>query len=251
LGDTAPVAVRSSATGEDGEGASFAGLQDTFLWVRGEDAVLDHVRRCWASLYRVESLSYRRRLGLPEGGLAMAVVLQRMVDARSAGVMFTRSPVTGDRSVVAVEGSWGLGSAIVSGEVNPDTFVVSKVTGEIIRRTVSTKLRRHRMDPGGTGVLAEDVPADLRDRPCLSDDEIGGLVRMARQVEAHYGCAQDIEWALAGDEPPGENVVLLQSRPETVWARRDAAPVSAPKPRAFDHVVALLGGSAADRRGDT
>jgi pyruvate, water dikinase len=243
-GEPAPVAVRSSATSEDGDAASFAGLQDTYLWVRGEQAVLEHVRRCWSSLYSVESLSYRRRLGLPERGLAMAVVLQRMVDARCAGVMFTRSPTTGDRSVVAVEASWGLGSALVSGDVTPDSFVVGKVTGEICRRTVSSKLRRHRMEPGGTGVLVEDVPPDLRDRPCLTDAEIHLLARTARKVEAHYGRAQDIEWALAADEPEGENLLLLQSRPETVWSSREDAPAAAPRARAFDHVVAMFGGAA-------
>jgi pyruvate, water dikinase len=235
--EAAPVAVRSSATSEDGADASFAGLQDTYLWVRGEGSLIDHVRRCWASLYSVESVCYRRRLKLPEHGLAMAVVVQRMVDPRCAGVMFTRSPLTGDRSVVALEAAWGLGSALVSGDVTPDKYVVGKVTGDITARTVSTKLRRHRMDPSGSGVVEEDVPDELRDRPCLSDEEIGELVRIAKRVEAHYGCPQDIEWAICDD-----GVVLLQSRPETVWAGREARPVSAPKPKAFDHVVALLGG---------
>ena len=110
-----PVAVRSSATMEDSPTASFAGLQDTYLAVRGAAAVLDAVRRCWASMYNDESVAYRRRLRLPEDGLGMAVVIQRMIRPRAAGVMFTRSPVTGDRSVVAIEGTWGLGSALVSG----------------------------------------------------------------------------------------------------------------------------------------
>jgi pyruvate,water dikinase len=241
-GDPAPVAVRSSATGEDGADASFAGLQDTYLWVRGEQAVLGHVRRCWASLYNAESIAYRRRLGLPEHDLAMAVVVQRMIDPRCAGVLFTRSPVTGDRSVVALEGAWGLGSALVSGDVTPDRYVIGKVTGDITTRAVSTKLRMHRMDPSGFGVLEEDVPEHLRDRPCLSDEEIHELVRIARRVEDHYGRPQDIEWAIARDLAPGANLFLLQSRPETVWAGREAAPVSTPKPKAFDHVLGMFGG---------
>ena len=126
-----PMAVRSSATLEDSAEASFAGLQDTYLAVRGTDAVLDRVRACWASLYNDGSVAYRRRQGIGEDGLAMGVVVQRMLNPRSAGVMFTRSPVTGDRSVVAIEGTWGLGSALVGGEVTPDSFTVSKVTGEI------------------------------------------------------------------------------------------------------------------------
>jgi pyruvate,water dikinase len=245
LGDDAPVAVRSSATGEDAADASFAGLQDTYLWVRGADEVVDHVRKCWASLYNDHSVSYRLDRGHAEDGLAMGVVVQRMVDPRCAGVMFTRSPTTGDRSVVAVEACWGLGSALVSGDVTPDSYIVNKVTGEIIKRSVSVKVRRHRRDPGGTGVRADDVPEDLRSRPCLGDEEIRALVQVARQVESHYGAPQDIEWALPAD---GSDIVVLQSRPETVWAGRAAEPVAAPKRRAFDHVLdSLSGGTFADR----
>jgi pyruvate, water dikinase len=239
-----PVAVRSSATSEDSAEASFAGLQDTYLWVSSGDSVVEHVRRCWASLYSVESVTYRRRRGIPETDLAMAVVVQQMVGARSSGVMFTRSPLTGDRSVVAIDASWGLGSAVVSGDVTPDSFVVSKVTGEIVRRTVSTKTRWHQPDPGGHGVVETDVPAQLRDVPSLSDEEISELVAIARKVEAHYGCPQDIEWAVARTAAPGENVFLLQSRPETVWAEKDAArtaPAAAPAAHAFDHVFNVLG----------
>ncbi|WP_245160229.1 PEP/pyruvate-binding domain-containing protein [Blastococcus sp. CT_GayMR20] len=243
---TLPVAVRSSATSEDSAEASFAGLQDTYLWVRGADSVLEHVRRCWASLYSVESVTYRLRRGIPETDLGMAVVVQRMVGARSSGVMFTRSPSSGDKSVVAIDASWGLGSAVVSGDVTPDSFVVSKVTGEI-KRTVATKTRWHRPDPSGHGVVETDVPGELRDQPSISDEEIAELVAVARQVESHYGCPQDIEWAVAETAPAGENVFLLQSRPETVWgekeaADRDKARTAAPAARPFDHVFNLLGG---------
>jgi pyruvate, water dikinase len=162
--------------------------------------------------------------------------VQVMVDPRCAGVLFTRSPLTGDRSVVAIEGSWGLGSALVSGDVTPDRFVVSKVTGEIRTRSVATKLHRHRMHPSGTGVLAEDVPEPLRAACCLTDAEIGALVATARRIEDHYGSPQDIEWALTPTD-----LYVLQSRPETVWARRDAAPVTPARAHAFDHVLDLLG----------
>ena len=240
-----PVAVRSSATSEDSAEASFAGLQDTYLWVHGGQSVLDHVRRCWASLYSVESVTYRLRRGIPETDLAMAVVVQLMVGSRSSGVMFTRSPQTGDRSVIAIDASWGLGSAVVSGDVTPDSFVVNKVTGEIVRRTVATKIRWHQPDPSGHGVMEADVPTQLQDVPSLNDDEIAELVTIARKVEAHYGCPQDIEWAVSQTAPAGENVVLLQSRPETVWAAKDAdrskAPAAAPTARAFDHVFDMLG----------
>jgi pyruvate, water dikinase len=254
------VAVRSSATLEDSAAASFAGLQDTYLGVSGALSVLEHVRRCWASLYNEESVDYRRRLGLPEQGLAMAVVVQRMVAPRAAGVMFTRSPVTGDRSVVAIEGVWGLGSALVSGEVTPDSFIVSKITGEITTRRISPKIKTHTHRPNGPvsprhpageptpgadpgpGVSVEDTPAELRDAPCLTDDEIRALAALARRVEAHYGVPQDIEWALLDPGgSPDPRIVLLQSRPETVWAAKDPAPAGAPKPRPADHVLSLFG----------
>jgi pyruvate,water dikinase len=244
--DTEAVAVRSSATMEDSPEASFAGLQDTYLAVHGGDAVLDRVRACWASLYNDESVSYRRRQGVGESGLAMGVVVQRMVGPRSAGVMFTRSPVTGDRSVVAIEGTWGLGSALVAGEVTPDTFTVSKVTGEITGRRVGAKLRVHSFRPNSYGITALAMPAALRRSPCLTDDEARTLAAVGQQVEEHYGVPQDIEWALLGDSPgcpalhadTTDRIVLLQSRPETVWAAREPAPVAAPRPRASDHVLA-------------
>jgi pyruvate,water dikinase len=299
--DGPDVAVRSSATVEDSAEASFAGLQDTYLGVSGGASVLDHVRRCWASMYNDESVAYRRRLGLPEAGVAMAVVVQRMVAPRAAGVMFTRSPVTGDRSVVAIEGTWGLGSALVSGDVTPDSWVISKVTGEITGRRVSLKAKIHTYLPNGgatppspsakpggerdTGgaratvgatvsatvggaasatvsatvgaavrvtarVTVRDAPPELREAPCLSDDEIRALAAVARRVETHYGAPQDIEWAVldapfaqapAADNSADSRVVLLQSRPETVWAARDAKPAGAPRPRAADHVLALFG----------
>ena len=205
-----PVAVRSSATGEDSAGTSFAGLHDTSLWVRGADSVLAHVLRCWASLYSVESVAYRLRQGTAEDHVRMAVVVQRMVDARSSGVMFTLSPLSRDTSVVVIDASWGLGSAVVSGGVTPDSFVVSKATGQV-RRTVATKTRWHRPDPSGQGVVERDVPADLQDRPSISDAEIAELVAIACAVEEHRGCPQDIEWAVT----EGGDVFLLQSRPAT------------------------------------
>jgi pyruvate, water dikinase len=231
------VAVRSSATMEDGAEASYAGLCDTYLAVRGLEAVLDRVRACWASLYNDESVAYRRRIGLPERDLAMAVVVQEMVSPRAAGVMFTRSPLTGDRSVVAIEGTWGLGSVLVAGEVTPDGFTVSKVTGEITGCRLGAKQRIHSFDSNGVGITVRDTPSDLRGRPCLTDGQVRELARLGRRVEDHYGASQDIEWALLRDG----RIVLLQARPETVWAARDPAPVAAPRARASDHVLDMFG----------
>lgn len=235
---TDPVAVRSSATTEDAEDASFAGLQDTYLWVQGRRETAEAVRRCWASLYSVPSISYRLKHGLPEAGVAMGVVVQRMVDARTAGVMFTRSPTTGDRSVVTIEASWGLGSAVVGGEVTPDRFVVSKITGEISVRTISQKRIEHLPAEGG-GVRDVPVAPERQTAPAVSDDELARLVELGRRVERHYRKPQDIEWAIARDS--GE-ILLLQSRPETVWAARDQAPVARAAATPMDHVLNLFGG---------
>jgi pyruvate,water dikinase len=150
--------------------------------------------------------------------------------------MFTRSPVTGDRSVVAIEGTWGLGSALVGGEVTPDSFTVSKVTGEITGRRVGVKLRVHSFTPNGQGISATPMAVPLRQTPCLTDDEVRTLARLGQQVEDHYGASQDIEWALLGDSPG--RFVLLQSRPETVWAARDRGPIASPQAKASDHVLA-------------
>lgn len=233
-----PVAVRSSATSEDSEDASFAGLQDTYLWVQGSQEVIKWVRSCWASLYSPESVSYRLRLNLPEDQIAMGVVVQTMVDARCAGVMFTRSPTTGDRSVVTLEATWGLGSSLVSGEVTPDKYVINKITGEITQRSVALKTIAHVPLPQG-GTESQPVPEDQQQQPCLSDTEIKALVTTARKVEKHYGSPQDIEWAIAKDS---DELLLLQSRPETVWATKDKTPVAKPAARPFDHIFNVLGG---------
>jgi len=234
----APVAVRSSATTEDAEDASFAGLQDTYLWVIGIDDVLTMVRSCWASLYSVESVCYRRKHGFAEEDVAMAVVVQRMVDARTAGVMFTRSPLTGDRSVVTIEGAWGLGSAVVSGEVTPDRWVIAKLTDEITVRDISDKHIRQSPKDGG-GIEDLELPAELRQAPSLSDEELIRLKAIGQQTEKHYGRPQDIEWAV---ENGSGTIYLLQSRPETVWSAKDASPVAKPQSDPMKHVMNIFGG---------
>ncbi len=233
-----PVAVRSSATTEDATDASFAGLQDTYLWVQDLGQTLRSIRACWASLYSVESVCYRRKRNMPEEGVAMAVVVQAMVDARTAGVMFTRSPTSGDRSVITIEGAWGLGSAVVGGEVTPDHWVLGKVTGEIAVREISDKRIRHVPAAGG-GIESVPVPEANRHEPSLSDAELQTLRSIGRQVERHYGCPQDIEWAI--DRASGE-VLLLQSRPETVWSSKAAAPLASAQTDPLAHLMSIFGG---------
>lgn len=238
LGDAqTPVAVRSSATSEDSEDASFAGLQDTYLWVKGTADIIKWVRSCWASLYSPESVAYRLRLKLPEEQLGMGVVVQTMVNSRCSGVMFTRSPTTGDRSVITIESSWGLGSSIVSGEVTPDKFVINRVTGEIPKRDIANKTLEHIPSNEG-GIIEQTVPTDRQNLSSINDDELKDLVIIAKKVEAHYGKPQDIEWAI----DQNNNILLLQSRPETVWANKDSAPLAKPTANPFDHVFALMGG---------
>ena len=234
----AAVAVRSSATTEDAADASFAGLQDTYLWVQSLEQTLDKVRSCWGSLYSVESITYRRRHAFPEREVAMAVVVQTMVDARTAGVMFTRSPLTGDRSVMAIEGSWGLGSAVVGGEVTPDRWVVGKITGEISVREISDKQICHVPRIEG-GIRSVAVDESQRQLACMSDAELEALRLIGRKVERHYGRPQDIEWAV--DRHSGA-ILLLQSRPETVWSSREAAPVGRPAEDPSLHVLKIFGG---------
>jgi pyruvate, water dikinase len=215
-----PVAVRSSATCEDQPDASFAGEHDTYLWVRGGDAVVDAVLRCWASLFTDRGIAYRLERGYGRAAVAMSVGVQQMVRPRAAGVAFTLNPLNGDRSQVAIDASWGFGEAVVSGEVTPDNFLVDKVMGTITRRTISAKTLEYRLTDSDA-VTAVPVSADRQSVPCLTDDEILAVARLARRAEKYYRYPQDVEWALEDSQ-----VLLLQSRPETVWSRRPRSATS-------------------------
>ena len=216
LGEAAPVAVRSSAIGEDSEDATFAGQQETFLWVRGPDRVADAVRDCWASLYGPEAIGYRARLA-DAGAPAMGVTVQSMVDAEVSGVMFTCNPVNGDPSTIAIDASWGLGLAVVAGEVTPDEFRLNKVTGEVTHRSIGPKQVEYRPDPDGAGTVRLEVESDRRESPCLDEDGFAALLEAAKRIEAHFGSHQDVEWAI----PRGESRPrVLQSRPVTTGRRQ-------------------------------
>ena len=209
-----PVAVRSSAVGEDSEEATFAGQQETFLWVRGVDQVRRAVRDCWISLYSPTAVSYRARLGRDREA-AMGVTVQEMVDAEISGVMFTCNPVSGDPSMVAVNASWGLGLAVVGGEVTPDDYLVSKVTREVVRATVNDKHHEYVPDPNGRGAIRRDVEDERRSTRCLDEPALAALVDVAKRVERHFGSRQDIEWAIARGTTAPDGLYLLQSRPVT------------------------------------
>jgi len=215
------VAVRSSATAEDMPEASFAGQQETYLNVYGEDAVVKRVKDCWASLFTSRAVFYRVAQGIPHEKALMSVTVQKMVNSRSAGVMFTIHPVTGDENVVVIEGSWGLGEAVVGGKVTPDEWVVDKKTLEIKERNISIKKIAIVFDPEkGHNVTIElpneKFPQFKPDAPSLSDEEVKKLAELGVLIEKHYGRAMDIEWAVDMDLPFPQNVFIVQARPETV-----------------------------------
>ncbi|MET8945741.1 rifamycin-inactivating phosphotransferase [Streptomyces sp. NPDC004542] len=207
FGEQAAYAVRSSATAEDLPTASFAGQQDTYLNVVGSAAILRHVSRCWASLFTERAVSYRQRNRIDHRRVRMAVVVQRMVFPRAAGVLFTADPVTGNRKVATVDAGFGLGEALVSGLVNPDLFKVRH--GEVVAKTIAVKQRAvHALPAGGTREVAID--SQRQEQPALSDAQAVRLVQLGRRIEAHFGRPQDIEWCLVDD-----GFHIVQSRPIT------------------------------------
>jgi pyruvate,water dikinase len=235
-----PVAVRSSATAEDLPGASFAGQQDTYLWIRGIDDVLHHMRRCISSLYTGRAIAYRANKGYGADQVAISVGVQKMANSFTAGVMFTIHPANGDRSVIVIDSNFGFGESVVSGEVTPDHFVVNKITLDIIDRTISQKQICYTVEPKTQTSQAFEVPFERQKVQSLIDDEITELAWMGKQIEKHYGRPMDIEWAVDKDLPAGGNIFILQARPETVWSeksQRDAASVGG---SAMDYILSSL-----------
>ncbi|MBL8057627.1 MAG: hypothetical protein JNK29_13070, partial [Anaerolineales bacterium] len=225
----AAVAVRSSATAEDLPDASFAGQQETYLHIRGEAAVLAAVQRCWGSLWTARAMAYRGQQGVAPDGVALAVVIQPMVPAAAAGVLFTLNPVTGERTEAVINAAWGLGEALVSGQVNPDTVIVDKASGAVKSLAVGEKAVMTAPAEAGTAEVAVD-PA-RRGQPALTPAQAAALTQLGRAIEAHFGAPQDIEWALADGQ-----WAILQTRPITAhggvpgdddWPPR---PPAAPQP---------------------
>jgi phosphohistidine swiveling domain-containing protein len=227
LGHDVPVAVRSSATAEDLPFASFAGQQDTYLNVVGSAAVLDAVRNCWASLWTDRAVTYRANRGIDPATVALAVVIQRMVDAAAAGVMFTANPLTGRRQQAVIDASPGLGEAVVSGAVNPDHFVVDSGTGQVLERRLGDKRIMVRPLPGG-GTESVEVPG-AGANACLTDAQATGLASLGRRTELHFGSPQDTEWAVDHDG----KLWLTQSRPITTLYPLPERPPAGPGPRVY------------------
>ena len=220
---TAAVAVRSSATAEDTESASFAGMNETFLNVLGAEALIDAVRRCWASLFGGRTVFYRAKRGFSQAGMDIAVVVQRQIASTRSGVMFTIDPSTGRADRIVIEGSFGLGEAVVSGSVSPDRYVVDKPTLTTIAREVRRKeLVIEPVADGGTVTRA--LPEKEATRPVLTDAEVRRLGELAVKIERHYAAPQDTEWAFDADA----EVWMLQSRPVTSVGRASAEETAVP-----------------------
>ncbi len=236
----APVAVRSSATAEDLPGASFAGQQDTFLWIRGAEEVLHHIRRCISSLYTGRAIAYRANQRFDDEHMAISVGVQKMANSFTAGVMFTLHPGNGDRSVIVIDSNYGFGESVVSGEVTPDNFVVNKVTLDILERTISQKDIYYTVDTKTQVNRAIEVPPERQKVQSLMDDEITALAWMGKQIEKHYGRPMDIEWAVDKDLPFGGNIFILQARPETVWSEKQKPAVAGAGASAMDYILSSM-----------
>ncbi|HZB96452.1 MAG TPA: rifamycin-inactivating phosphotransferase, partial [Herpetosiphonaceae bacterium] len=207
LGEQAAYAVRSSATAEDLPTASFAGQHDTFLNVVGPASILEHVRRCWASLFTERAVTYRQRNGIDHRMVHMAVVVQHIVFPHAAGILFTADPITSNRKVASVEASFGLGEALVSGLMNPDVFTVRD--GEVVAKAIAAKQRAVHASLAGT-TQEQAIDPERQEQPALTDAQVVRLVQLGRRIEAHFGRPQDIEWCLVDD-----GFQIVQSRPIT------------------------------------
>lgn len=246
------VAVRSSATAEDLPDASFAGQQETYLNVKGADALIENSVKCWSSLFTPRAIFYRVQKGFEHEKVLISIGVQKMVNSKVAGVMFTINPVTGDPDQIVIEGNYGLGESVVSGAVTPDDYVVDKSTLKVIERRVAKKTLQYVRDPNTGKTVHVEVPPEKQEQPCLSDEEILELAELARRIDKHYGTPQDIEWAVDHDLPFPENVFIVQSRPETVWSTKLVEAASAKVESAVTKPVELkvvVKGLAAGKRG--
>ncbi|MGD6851959.1 MAG: phosphoenolpyruvate synthase [Candidatus Bathyarchaeia archaeon] len=242
------VAVRSSATAEDLPDASFAGQQETYLNVKGADELIEKVIKCWSSLFTPRAIFYRNEKGFPHEKVFISVGVQKMVNSRAAGVMFTINPVTGNRDEIVIEGNFGLGETVVSGAVNPDDFVVDKGSTMIKERRIARKTIRYIRDPKTGKTIHQDIPVAEQRLVCITDTEIQFLANLAKRIEKHYGKPMDIEWAIDQDLSFPDNMRLVQARPETVFGSKltEGSKMEENKAEALKIVVR---GISAGRRG--
>ena len=243
------VAVRSSATAEDLPDASFAGQQETYLNTRGYEELLKNVRKCWSSLFTPRAIFYRNEKGFPHEKVFISVGVQKMVNSRVAGVMFTINPVTGDRSEIMIEGNYGLGETVVSGIVSPDDFLLDKETLGIKSRRIASKTIMYKRDPVTGKTIHLDVPDDKRREFCINDEEVLKLGQQAKLIEEHYGKPMDIEWAIDQDLPFPKNMFIVQARPETVWSGKTMEETGGEEQKSNEQLKVVVKGLAAGKRG--
>ena len=244
------VAVRSSATAEDLPDASFAGQQETYLNVKGIDDLLEKIIKCWSSLFTPRAIFYRNEKGFAHEKVLISVGVQKMVNSRAAGVMFTINPVTGNTDEIVIEGNYGLGETVVSGAVNPDDFVVDKNTLKIKERRIAKKTVQYVRDPETGKTVHLDVPEKKQKEPCVNDEEIMKLAELAKQIEKHYNKAMDIEWAIDKDLSFPKNIFVVQARPETVWSAKPMeTPAQVEAGKREEELKIVVKGIAAGKRG--
>jgi pyruvate,water dikinase len=244
------VAVRSSATAEDLPDASFAGQQETFLNIRGSDELVERVVKCWSSLFTPRAIFYRNEKGFAHEKVFISVGIQKMVNSRAAGVMFTINPVTGNADEIVIEGNYGLGETVVSGIVNPDDFVVDKNTMKIKERRISKKNVQYVRDPKTGKTVHLDVQEEKQKEPCVSDEEVLKIAELGKRIGAHYGKALDIEWAIDKDLSFPKNIFAVQARPETVWsAKVMEATTEVEERKPEEELKVIVKGLSAGRRG--
>ncbi len=243
------VAVRSSATAEDLPDASFAGQQETYLNVKGSEELLEKVVKCWSSLFTPRAIFYRNEKGFAHEKVFISVGVQKMVNSRAAGVMFTINPVTGETDEIVIEGNYGLGETVVSGAVNPDDFVVDKATLKIEERRIARKTVQYIRNPKTGKTVHLDVPAEKQKESCVNDEEIIHLSKLAQLIEAHYKKAMDIEWAIDKDLSFPENIFVVQARPETVWSAKGMASTGVDEVKPHEELKVAVKGIAAGKRG--
>ncbi|MBS3920787.1 MAG: hypothetical protein KG012_18090 [Deltaproteobacteria bacterium] len=215
------VAVRSSAVAEDLPTASFAGQYDSYLNIRGKDELLNKIKRCFASLFTDRSIFYRTKNNLPILGISMSVVVQKMVEARSAGVVFSVHPGTGDETKILLEGNWGTGESVVQGLVVPDIFVIDKDSLTCVEKQINPKLKQVAIEK--TGTQEQDIPANKQTCQCLDDEEIIKIAELVKVVEKAYGVPLDIEWAIDQKITFPDNIFFVQARPITKIAEKKDA----------------------------
>jgi pyruvate, water dikinase len=228
-----PVAVRSSGA------VSMPGQMETYLNIFGEKDLIDYIKKCWASAYNTEAIMYRMNKGMPFL-FNIGVGIPKMVNSRVSGIIFTINPVNGDPSKISIDASYGLGEAVVSGLVTPDTYLIDKVTFDLVKTTIGSKETMCAYREQGSDIIQKDVPMEMRGQSCLSNQEIKELARIGKLIEQYYGKEYDIEFGIDADYPFPENIIILQVRPESVWSKKEATAKLEPKKDPMERLLGTL-----------